>query len=139
MLGLFALLIYQLMQELFLNYPRISKKVIECSAIVFLLIIFFPNVYGRIKAGLQRINEPYYFLNEPTVLKNIALTKGAAYSFSYAYGQIEQYFNNNPQGNVINVGTDPLFLTFDQRIKISIPYGVSKSFAIKSIRVLQIR
>ena len=117
MLGLFALFTYQVTQGLFNNHRRISQKFIEFFSICLFLIFFLPNVCWRINEGVLKIIAYRFVLDEPAALKHMIFTKDEAATYFSAYRQIEQYFNDNPKGNVINIGTDPLVLTFDPRIK----------------------
>lgn len=133
MFGLSVLFIYQLINDFFLNGPKIPKNTIKYLAVIIFVIIFLPDVNYRIKEGFKKINKKYYFVDYPAILKNIRLTKEESDLYTNIYWKIERYFKDNPKGNVITEGNNALCLTFDARIKNFHPMYVNWPSVNKSI------
>jgi 4-amino-4-deoxy-L-arabinose transferase-like glycosyltransferase len=132
MLGLIALLIFQLVNDYFVHNFKISGKVIEYLSIFIFLLIFSPlfNIY--MKEGLKKINTKYLLVEQPAVLKNMRLTKDEVLFYKDIYQKIEDYFSDCPKGNVITRG-DALYLTFDTKIKNFHPMYVNWGYLNKLI------
>jgi 4-amino-4-deoxy-L-arabinose transferase-like glycosyltransferase len=130
-LGLFALLIYQLVSVFLWHKLKINKKLVEYLSAIIFMAIFLPVVFCYIKEGLKKVNKKYYFVDQPSVLKNIRLTKEEVDFYTSPYLEIERYFKDNPNGNVISEGF-AIFLTFDPRIKnfhpMYVNWGTSNMF-----------
>ena len=117
MLGLVALLIYQFVGYVLSHKLKIIKNKIEYLSVIIFVIIFLPAVSIYLKMGIKKMNTEYYFIDKPSILKNIRLTREEVKLYAKKYEKIEDYFKNNPRGNVIINGGNFLFLTFDNRIK----------------------
>ena len=78
MLGLLALLIYQVASERFAGSSNESKNGIKWLAIIIFLTIFAQDIDHRINAGIMKANAKYYFVDQPVFLKNIRLSKDEA-------------------------------------------------------------
>ena len=78
MLGLLALLVYQVANERLAGSSNESKNGIKWLAIIIFITIFAQDIDHRINAGIAKINKKYYFIDQPVFLKNIRLSKDEA-------------------------------------------------------------
>jgi 4-amino-4-deoxy-L-arabinose transferase-like glycosyltransferase len=117
MLPLFALFIFQLFKDFLLNKNQFTKHLSKYATALLMVIIFIPNLNYSLKAARQKITNHYVYLQQPTILRGLRIGDSDAQFYTNLYQKIEKYFSNNPNGNVIDNGPDPLYLTFDPRIK----------------------
>lgn len=114
---LFSLFIYQTCQKLIFTDYKLSKNIIKYFSVILIIICFTPDIVYRIKEGIKKYKTQYEYVQEPSVLKGIKLPSEEAKFYQYMSKTFNQYFDNNPQGNIITNGPNPLYLTFDNRIK----------------------
>ena len=117
MIPLFCLFIYQLCQRFIFSNFNLTKNVVKLFTILIIIIIFLPDLSNHIKQGIIKINTNYQYVEQPAVLKGIKLNPAEAEYYQYMSQKITDYFQKNPQGNVITNGPNALYLTFDSRIK----------------------
>jgi hypothetical protein len=129
MLGLFVLCLYQIIRDFFIRRFRIPDHMTQYLVIVFCILFFRPDVTYRINMAVNEMHATHYFVDQPAVLKHIALSKDEADFYEDAFLQIEKYFLDNPHGNVITTGPNALYLTFDGRIKNFHPMYVNWGWA----------
>ncbi len=116
MIPLFCLFIYQLCQHIILPKFHLQKNIAKYLAVLITIISFLPDISFRVKSGLLKINASYQYLEQPAVLKGMKMTPDEANFYQYLSQEITNYFEKNPQGNVVTNGPNALYLTFDSRI-----------------------
>jgi 4-amino-4-deoxy-L-arabinose transferase-like glycosyltransferase len=117
MTPLLAYVIYQCTREYVFQYFSISSLTQKYCTIAILFFFFLPDISFRMHDAIKKIHQKYYVISEPSVLRNILLTKEEKDWNLYVYNHIESYFSKNPTGNVTTNSPESLYLTFDQRIK----------------------
>jgi hypothetical protein len=133
MFPLLMKLIYQFFDE-YLNHDlRLTKNmIIFASGLVFIGIFYF-EVSFRVDQGQKRIASTYVSIEYPTVLRYMLLTPKEADYYSEIDDKIKIYFKNNPHGNVVALGDNAIYLTFDSRIKNIHPMYINLSLANENI------
>jgi hypothetical protein len=129
MLVLFVLCLYQIIRDFFIRRFRIPGHMAQYLVIIFCILFFRPDIAYRINMAANKMNAVHYFIDQPAVLRHIALSKNEADFYEDAFLQIEKYFLDFPDGNVITTGRNALYLTFDLRIKNFNPMYVNWGLA----------
>lgn len=116
MIPLFSLFVYQFIRKFLFSDIKLPEKLAKLFSIVIIIICFLPDISYRLKEAKIKINTPYQYIEEPSVLKNIKLPIEDAQFYQYMSQEISQYYIDNPQGNLVTNGINALYLTFDPRI-----------------------
>jgi len=108
-----GVVIYFLYQQIFGKLT--IKRYLISRIFIFLLActaIFGLDIANRISIGITRIFLPYQIISEPSVVRNIKLTKEEAEFYSDTYKTINQYIKIHGQTNFITIGANALYLTY---------------------------
>lgn len=133
MVPLFCLFIYQLCQQFILSNLNLHKNLVKYFSVLIIIISFLPDISYRAKNGLLKINTSYQYLEQPAVLKGMKIDQQEAVFYQYMSQEITNYFEKNPQGNVVTNGPNALYLTFDSKINNIQPMYVSWALIDDSI------
>ncbi|HCM82096.1 MAG: hypothetical protein UW37_C0008G0023 [Candidatus Gottesmanbacteria bacterium GW2011_GWA2_44_17] len=128
MFGTFALFVYHLAKDISGPFTKKSTLITNCLTILFLLIVFYPEVSYRITEGIKKSQAQYTVLTAPSVLQGMRVTENEADYYTRMASEISSFLDNNPGKNVINLTMDALYLTFDQRIQNIHPAYVNLMF-----------
>jgi hypothetical protein len=133
MIPLLMKFIQQFFDE-YLNHDIKFSKVMAlfASGLVFVGIFYF-EISFRIVQGRKKVASTYVTIERPEVLKHMLLSPAEAEYYFDINSQIETYFRNNPQGNVVALGDNALYLTFDPRIRNIHPMYINLSLANENI------
>ena len=116
MIPLFCLFIYQLSQQFILSNFNLHKNLVIYFSVLIIIIIFLPDISHRVESGLSKLNASYQYLEKPAVLKGMKMGPDEADLYQNMSQEITNYFEKNPQGNVVTNLSEALYLTFDSRI-----------------------
>lgn len=133
MIPLFCLLIYQLCGRFTLSQWTIPKNLVKYVTLLIIIFCFFPDISARIYQGLSALNKNYQYVERPRVLKGMKLSIAEAKFYQNLSDEFADYFKRNPKGNIVNNTPDPLYLTFDVRIKNIQPMYASWPIVSNSI------
>jgi hypothetical protein len=117
MLPLFSLFVYQLFKNYLFTDFHFSSNISKYAAIFLIFIIFLPDIIFSTKNVINKLSGNYVFLQYPKVLRGMRIYDLEATYYNNTYQEIQKYFLNNPNGNLINNGRDAIYNTFDKRIK----------------------
>jgi hypothetical protein len=116
MFGLFSLFLFTFVNEFINGNSKLSSELCTLATILLIICSFYNDLNYRISSGFDRTNQSYYTIKQPIILKNMRLTKTEADGYKNIYFEIENYLDKNPDGNIINLGRDALYNTFDPNI-----------------------
>jgi len=114
--GLLSLFLYQFINRYFGDNTKIPAAIYKLATIILIVIAFYPDLIFRIKSGYAIIQQSYYSIDQPKILKYMRLSKPELESYKYIYSEIDSFLKNNPEGNVVALGRDALYLTFNPKI-----------------------
>lgn len=120
MFCLFTLLILQLVDwslKGIVGKAKATTAMISLVAVVTILFGFQPDLAIYAHKGVVKMRSQYYSMDQPRVLRYMHLSEEQMGKYGYVYSEIESFLKANPQGNVVNLTKDALYLTFDPRIR----------------------
>ncbi len=98
----------------------------------FLLIIFFVDIRARLGFALQKFNQRYYSVSQPKVLKYMLLTKEEAEDYYYFSRQMDNFFSKYPNFNLITIGQNALYFTFNSHASNFHPFYIYEGLLLNS-------
>lgn len=133
MFPLLAVFIYQLFTEFLNSDLKFTKIFIGVVSAVVFMGIFWPEAIYRLSSAREKVLQTYVSVTSPSVLKFMRLSFSEAEFYSRVNGEIQSYFAQNPNGNVVAKGNNALYLTLDPRIKNIHPMYINLTIANETI------
>jgi hypothetical protein len=117
MFGLLTFALFVMSGYLLHFIPKIGKKLTVVASLALLAYCFAPYIARNVKGGITKLHQPYVTISNPIILRGLLLTPTDAQYYSYLANGMDQYFQNNPNGNVLNLSRDGLYAALNPHIK----------------------
>jgi hypothetical protein len=94
------------------GYYEFKNQKKRLLVMVLICILFFPDIYNRLRMARKKVLAPYVQVQQPPILKGMLVEKSKYGEIEKIYERIRSYEQKNPKGLVITNGQRALFPTF---------------------------